>query len=349
MGQERACNHIVKLFFESEAELPLYVVYQHLKGRPDELESLRQLSLYCKSEENQRVAMEFLYTNGLFNELSRLIEKNRTSINISNRSRAIVYQLMYERKTLPKKQLKPDAPVHYLKEINRIKSSSEDDAFLILKDLLHIYCYFDMHQYGKIGTFTERVKQRIEHLQDPLLQQLFEERLTESLLIYHWKRNEVILARKYGYRLLADTDNKRKKIDLHNILAQTYLFESYDQAIQHAYFAIEIAHNIQDERAIYGLKNYTVPFISSHYQITDGICTEDKAEIAHQALANGEYEECIRILEDFPKLTPFQQYYLGAARKDKQLLQTAYRRFIDERDDYFYARLPLHVLNALDQ
>ncbi|MFC4402835.1 AimR family lysis-lysogeny pheromone receptor [Gracilibacillus xinjiangensis] len=349
MRQEWASNHICERFLKSDVEMPFYVVYQQLKGRPDELESMRHISLNCQNEDNQRVAMEYLYANGCFDELLSLIGKNRTSINISNRSRAICYQLMYDRKTLPKKQLKPDAPMRYLEEINRVKSSSDDDAFLILKNVMHIYCYFDMHQYGKIGTYKERIIQSIERLHDPLLKELFEARLAELLLIYHWKRNEVILARKYGYKLLADTNNQRKKMELHNILAQTYLFESYDQAIQHASFAIGLARNIEDERAIYGIKNYTIPFISSHYQLTDGIHTEDMAEQAHQALAKGDHRACIKILEQFRSPTPFQQYYLGKAKKDRQLLLTAYRRFIDERNDYFYARLPLHALNALDQ
>ncbi|ENH96294.1 hypothetical protein J416_11602 [Gracilibacillus halophilus YIM-C55.5] len=188
----------------------------------------------------------------------------------------------------------------------------------------------------------------MQFVNDPLLSQLLETRLDETLFIYHWKRNEMLLSRKYGYQLLRKTYNLRKVVDIHNILAQGYLFESYEQAMHHAQAALDIATEIDSERAIYGLRNYTIPFLSAHHAKTKGITTEDQAEKAHLALANGDFEMCVQILEAFDKFTPFQQYYLGKATRDKQLLRKSYRRFIEERDDYFYAMLPLQALNQLD-
>ncbi|MFC4386484.1 AimR family lysis-lysogeny pheromone receptor [Gracilibacillus marinus] len=349
MTRDNKIHPIMEQFLNSSTELPLYVIYQQIKAQPDEIDTMRLICLHCKDASNQHVAMEYLYTNGLYEDLHTVIEKNRSSIHSTIRNYALLYQIMYERKTLSKKQIKPDAPMRYVKMSNRIDSTSTDNVFHILKDLIHIYSYFDVHQYGKIGNYNDRIKERLDMLTDPLLRELLEARLDETLCIYHWKRNEVILSRKYGYKLLANTNNQRKKIDLHNIFAQTYVLESYEQAIHHATVALELAESIQDERAIYGLENYTIPFISSYHGKTDEVKTEDVAEQAHLALRKGDNKTCIELLEALPTLTPFQEYYLGLAKKDKALLRQSYRHFIEERDDYFYARLPLLALQEMDQ
>ncbi|MDX8045038.1 AimR family lysis-lysogeny pheromone receptor [Gracilibacillus sp. S3-1-1] len=341
-------DQIIKDFL-SKAEVPLYVVYRYVKGQPNELKDMRELCLASVEEANQFVALEYLYVNGLYDELNIMLKKTEHASSRWIRKATRFYQMMYERKALRAKQLKPDAPAKYIRIANRIKLEEGDYVSQILRDLLYVYSYFDMHQYGKIGTFHQLLKDNLSRVQDPLLHELLENRLTEVMFNYHWKRNELILSRKYGYKLLKETNNARKKIDIHNMLAQGYLFESYDQAMHHVFVAIELANQIQYERALYGLKNYTLPFIAAYYQRTEGITSEDLAEQAHIALAENDIDTCIRILEGFEELTPFQQYYLGKAKQDKYLLRTAYQRFIEERDDYFYARLPLEALNALDQ
>ncbi|SHM63202.1 AimR family lysis-lysogeny pheromone receptor [Gracilibacillus kekensis] len=342
-------NQIVSEFMANDTEMPLHVIYQQLRGQSHELKDMSEICLATENEENQRTAMEYLYVNGLFEELKVMIDKIKYATNRVNRKSARIYQIMYERKTIASTQIKPETPSKYIKAVNRIKIYEEDITVRILKDLVHIYGYFDMHHYGKIGTFNESIKRLLIQVKDPLLYELFESRLNETLFIYHWKRNELILSRKYGYQLLKKSNNLRKQIDIHNILAQGYLFDGYEQAMHHISVAIEMAQQLSYERATYGLKNYTLPFISAYYKKTEGISSQDSAEKAHIALAEGDTEKCIEILSDFEQLTPFQQYYLGQAKQDKYLLRTAYQRFIEERDDYFYARLPLEALNALDQ
>ncbi|UOQ50224.1 AimR family lysis-lysogeny pheromone receptor [Gracilibacillus caseinilyticus] len=342
-------NQFMNEFLTRETEMPLHVVHQQLKGHPHELQDMKEICLITKNEANLCTAMEYLYDNGLIAELKELIDKTKHAESEQLRKTSRIYQIMYNRKKLKAKQLKPDDPVYCIKYVNRIRLKDTDYRLLILRDLVQIYCYFDIHQYGKIGTFNEKIKQNLAHIKDPLQYQLFKSRLDETLFVFHWKRNEMILSRKYGYRLLTETNNIRKKIDIHNILAQGYLFESYEQAMNHICVAIEIAEQLGVERAIYGLKNYTLAFIAAYYKQTEGISSQDMAERAHIALAENDIDTCVRILEDFETLSPFQQYYLGLAKQDKHLLRTSYQRFIEERDDYFYAKLPLEALNTLDE
>ncbi|WP_163539764.1 AimR family lysis-lysogeny pheromone receptor [Gracilibacillus sp. YIM 98692] len=349
VNKKQSVHNIVNQFMQSKIELPLYVLYQQINMDPQEVDAMRVACLATKSDESQRVAMEYLYSHGLLKDLQVLIDRNKKSDNFLNRKWAEVYQLFYNRRTFSKKSAKPGSPNQYLQQVQRMKIDNDEHSLQILHDLMHIYCYFDMHQYRYIGTYNDRIKERLLDLNDPLLYKLLQSRLNETLIIYHWKRNELILSRKYGYRLLEETNNLRKKMDVHNILAQGYLFESYDQAINHVHIAIDIAKELENERALFGLTNYTLPFISSYHCKTDGIETTDKAEQAHLSLAKGDVQTCIAILEAFEELTPFQQYYLGLARQDKHLLRRSYQRFIEERDDYFYAKLPLEALHAFEQ
>lgn len=332
-------------FLQSDAELPLHVVYQQMQENVSEFKNMWEICLTVEDFDNQRIAMEYLYTNGFYDKLQMLIDKNIQSANRLNRKTARMYQLLRERKTTGKRQDR----MKLLQTANRLRLAETDYELHILRDLLHIYCYFDMNQYGKIGGYNDHIKELLPRVSDPLLKKLFTLRLHETLFIYHWKRNEMLLSRKYAYQLLKEINNPIKKVDLHNLLAQGYLFDSFDQANLHVIEAMDIAKQIQYERGIYGLKNYTLPFIAAYHRKTEGIETEDKAEQAHIALAEGNSALCIKILENFEEHTPFQQYYLGKAKQDKVLLRISYQRFVEERDDYFYARLPLEELNALDQ
>ncbi|GAA0306853.1 hypothetical protein GGQ92_001863 [Gracilibacillus halotolerans] len=338
----------IEEFFDADKERPLSLVYLQCKNQPNEREIMTKYCLETNEPANQRVALEYLYSNGLFQQLGILIEKNRQSDNKDNQMWGKMYQILCERKKIATKQLKPSTPWKHLNAIERLKIEDDNYPILLLKSLIYIYTFFDSNQYGKIGTYKARINGYLSEIRDPLLHELFRMRINEILLVYHWKRNELILSRKYGYELLNTLSNKRKIIDVHNILAQGYLFESYEQSYSHVTSALAIAESIQYERAIYGISNYTLPFISSYHGETQGITTEDYAEKAHVALANGDRNTCIRLLEKIEDKTPFQDYYLGKAKRDKDLLVNSYRRFIEERDDYFYARLPLEALKELD-
>lgn len=339
----------VAKFFDVDKEMPISLVYLQYKNQQNERQIMKQLCLETEEPFNQRIALEYLYSNGLFEELEILIEKNHQSSNKSNQIWAKFYQLLYERKKIAPKQVRQSSSWKQIQAMERWRVEEDNYPVHFLKCLVHIYHFFDTNQYGKVGTYKQRMREYFSQIRDPLLHELFKLRMNEILLVYHWKRNELILSRKYGYELLNSLSNKRKLIDVHNILAQGYLFESYDQAISHVMSAMEIAQSIGYERAIYGITNYTLPFISAYHGKTEGVTTEDHAEKAHIALANGDRNTCIRILDKIEDKTPFQIYYLGKAKKDRDLLITSYRRFIEERDDYFYAKLPLEALKELNK
>ncbi|RCW77466.1 AimR family lysis-lysogeny pheromone receptor [Saliterribacillus persicus] len=341
----------VETFKNSIVEPALSTICIQLHASETMEEATRQMKEICllsKDDNNKRVAMEFLYANGCLSELAEMIEYNNQSDNPVNHKWASVYSILLKRRTNENITKNARSSMQYLEAIEKINMEEEEHALWILKHLLYVYCYFDNHQYGKIGDYNDSIRRRMSLVKDPLLQELLDGRLAESLMVYHWKRNEMLISRKYGYHLLQSTCNWRKKIDIHNMMAQGYLYDSYDQAMYHVNEALRIAESLEYDRAIYGLSNYTKPFISAYYREVEGIETEDQAEKAHLLLAQGKRTEAIEILEKLENLTPFQQYYLGKARNDRSLLFESYQRFVNERNDYFYARLPHEALEKLE-
>ncbi|WP_186578103.1 AimR family lysis-lysogeny pheromone receptor [Aquibacillus kalidii] len=335
-------------FIVNNEELSLFHVFQMVKlteNAESALHIVRDLCLQSNSDENLRIGLEFLYSNGFLAELKQLIDINRSSQNKLNQKWAKVYQIMRNRRLKVRGNNKYEASYYYLDEINTIEA--DEVEIQCLRDLLRIFCYFDLKQYNKIGKYSDQVLSAIQKIDNLMLKELLAVRLDEAFVIYHWKRSEMILARKFGYRILNTTHNWRKKIDIHNLMALGFLFDSYEQAMYHAKVALEIATQQAFLPAVKGLTNFTIPFLSAYFGRTEGVSSSDKAEQAHLALARGDKETCISILSSFETLSPFQKYYLGKATQDESLLRESYHHFIHENNDYFYARLPLNELTKL--
>ncbi|MDC3414961.1 AimR family lysis-lysogeny pheromone receptor [Aquibacillus sp. 3ASR75-11] len=344
-GQQPLMNKSIfqEQFVVNGEELPLNLIIKMLSARyaPAEvMELMRAVCLHVTSDDNLRVSLEFLYTNGFLDDVAILINKNKQVHNARNHNWASVYQVILDRR---KNRTKPH---RYLSMLSSLKL--EEDVLLCLRDFLHVYAYYEMCQYGMLGKYLDSLTENLATIEEPLIKELFSLRLDEVLLTYHWKRNEMVMARKYGFRLLNNTYNPRKKTDIHNTMALGYVFDRYQQAMSHANEALTIAHSINHSPGVYGITNYTIPFISAYHGVTDGVTSDDEAEQAHLALARGDNAACIEIIANIEFKTPFQMYYLGKAMQDKRLLEKSYVRFIEERSDYFFARLPLLELNRLN-
>ncbi|MDC3416800.1 AimR family lysis-lysogeny pheromone receptor [Aquibacillus salsiterrae] len=335
-------------YYINGKELPLHQVYQLTFATLDQqkaIETMRQLCLTASTDENKRIGLEFLYSYGFLSDVQELIEQNLQTKNPVNHRWAAFYQIIYDRKRTKNQPYDFTKTKAYLEKVKRL--SFHEDELKCLSDFMHIYAYFELKQYNNLGHYADQLFTRIFYIEDPLLKELFSIRLDEVQVIFHWKRNEMIIARKFGYRILNTTGSLRKKVEVNNLMALGYVFDSYDQAMIHINRALTIANGIELMPAINGITNFTIPFISAYHGVTDGITTTDKAEQAHLALARGDRETCIQLLSEFESLSPFQQYYLGKALGDKALLEESRHRFIKEQSDYFYVKLPINELQKM--
>ncbi|UFT98981.1 AimR family lysis-lysogeny pheromone receptor [Radiobacillus kanasensis] len=340
--QTSQAHSLIQPFLHQETDWSMDQIFHILSASnqlEDAIEGMRQFCLQTNLSENMRVGLEFLYSHGFLDDLELLIEKNLASSNEQNRNWAKLYRVIFNRR---KRRQKPH---EYLTRLSAFHVAERE--LICMKDMLHVYAYFELRQYGMLGNYVDRLQSMIYDIDNEMLRQLFQIKLDEIWMTYYWKRNEMIMARKYGYKILKQTFNPRKKIDIHNAMGLGYVFDSYEQAIGHARDGLHIAQDINHSPGIYGISNYTIPFISAFHRQVEGVQSNDQAEMAHIALANGDIETCVSILEAFSNLSPFQQYYLGKAKKDKHLLEESHRRFIKEQSDYFYAMMPLQELKQL--
>ncbi|MBM7571244.1 AimR family lysis-lysogeny pheromone receptor [Aquibacillus albus] len=330
-------------------ELPLYQVFQIINATTTNTQqAIHQIKDFClstTSEENLRTSLEFLYSYGFLTELDQQIERNLQIENPVNQRWARLYQIIRDRRQEKAKPYDYTRTDNYLERLEALDIQDKESE--CLRDFLYVYAYFERKQYSKLGKYADRILLTLHELKDPMMKELFSIRFDEVQVIYHWKRNEMIIARKFGYRILNTTKSLRKKIDIHNMMALGFLYDSYESAIYHVNEALKIARNIDFKPAIEGIKNYTLPFISAYNGVTDGVSSADQAEKAHLALAKGDKKTCIQLLSELKTLTPFQQYYLGKAREDQSLLEESYQRFMKEQSDYFFAMLPLKELRKV--
>ncbi|MBD1221457.1 AimR family lysis-lysogeny pheromone receptor [Virgibacillus halodenitrificans] len=316
------------------------VLYQKYKDEMITKKRIKEICLQTNSPELQKTGMEFLYMNGFYTELETLILKNHQSSYTSNRKWALVYQYTLERR---KKQTPPR---ELLGRLNFIRTKEPELTCLV--ELLRVTLHYDLQEYSKLGNFLYNQPQLFNEVEDNVLRNYFHVRLYQILLTYYTLRDQVIMARKFGYRLLNQSTNAMTKIGTHIKLGLTYTFDSYTQGMYHFHQALELAKHHHIEKYDYLILQRNIPFLAAHWNRVDNIYTKDKSEQAHIEIAKGNNQNAIEILEELPLNSPFQLYYMGRAKQDKQLLLKSYREFIEKRSDHFFSKLPLAALKKMN-
>ncbi|WP_236687104.1 AimR family lysis-lysogeny pheromone receptor [Ornithinibacillus californiensis] len=323
------------------AELTLGQVILLLSQEHDEkavIELTRKYCLQSSSTIIQKQGMEFLYINGFYEDLNLLIVKNQLSNNISNKLWAEVYQIILDLRS--RKYTMGELRQH----LRGIKHSDPELQCLI--ELAIVDTYFYQMDFGKIGNFLDKQADLFDAIQDTYLLSSFNLRIYQKLFIYYWKRNELIMARKYAFRALNQTNSPSTKASLHIHLGLTYTFDTYYQGMYHLKEGLKIAKQYDLKRYIRSIENSNVPFLAAHFGRTEGIETEDISELAHLEIAKGNNEKAIELLEDIYTDSPFKMYYMGLAKQDKNLLSESCKMFV-ERSDYFFSRLPITAIKNL--
>lgn len=321
-------------FHKEGKESPLSIVYKAFMANYELSEALDLIKEYClasQSPENQRKSLEFLYGSSYFKELDEMIERNRHSGILENQQWAEVFNSFLARK---RDKIDPYRTINQLKKLEPVSVEVE-----IYKTLLTIYCYYDLRQTGKGASYFGVLVDLINEVTDPLLNKYLEERLDDFWFYYHFYRNELILCRRYGFRLVKNSNNKFKVCGVHIVLALTYMLEDYEQSLYHCNEAISISDR-NGYRFSHTVREKNIPFISAvsgHYQ---GVHTSDPIENAHLLIAKGENEEALTVLRSIENPSHLQQYYLGKALGDLDLLNKVYNAFIKD-GHFFFAKLPL--------
>lgn len=332
-----------------EDEMKLDHLITRLNVEYDEYEAKKMICDFCLhalSDDTLKFGMEYFYLNGHYDELQLLIAKNKESENESNRKWAKVYELSLERyiklktsESLPHQEI--------LKQANSIQT--DEPALICVIEFLKLGVYNQMSEFSQLGNFLDKQPLLFEQIEDAYLRKSFEIRLSQNLFMYHWVRNELIVARKYAFRVLNLASNINVVTNMHINLALTYTFDTYNQGMYHLNKALSLSEKYNLRNNIHSIKNHNIPFLSAHFKQVEGkeITTTDNSERAHIEIAKGNLEKAIDILGREKIDSPFKQYYLGVAKQDRDILLKSYSHFIGKRSDYFFSRLPLNVLRHM--
>ncbi|MFC2948880.1 AimR family lysis-lysogeny pheromone receptor [Virgibacillus sediminis] len=298
--------------------------------------ALRERCLNEKTPAMLKKGMEFLYINGFYEDMDEMIHKNRTTGIPSNHRWADVYELMMY-------AVKEDkSPYLILQQAEHFPT--DEPELKCLLEFIKLNAYLNMNRFTEFGNFLEKYQHSLDQVNDWMLKHCFQLRLYQIFLYYHLMRNEVLMARKFGYRLINHAYNDRAKINAHIKMGLSYTFESYEQGMSHLQEALKLAEKRQLQKKIHIIKNNNIPFLSAHFRRVEGITTVDKAEQAHLEIAKGNNDFAVDILEGLDRETPFRVYYLGKAKHDREILLRAYRMFIEQRKDFFFSRLSLQAI-----
>jgi len=334
---------IFKPFRQNGNETPLHIVYKAMMARYDSEQALALLKDFCLtsiSVENQRRGLELLYMSSFFDELEELILVNKQSENEENRQWAYIYDIMLERR----KSGETVDPYKILAGLDKVKPLSQEVE--LLKVFLTMYSYNSLRKNGTVGSYFDTLHELTSKIDDPLMAVYFNDRLQDFLMFYHFLRNELILCRRYGYRLLNRTHNTFKHCVAHQKLALTYALESYEQALYHSNEALRIAEQNGYTRLSHSITDKNLPFISAVNGVYEGVTTTDPIEQAHLDIARGNIDEAVEVLEKIEQPSPFQEYYLGKALNDMDRLLSAYHRFT-RSGNHFAAQFPIHEIKRI--
>ncbi|WP_377559011.1 AimR family lysis-lysogeny pheromone receptor [Ornithinibacillus salinisoli] len=301
----------------------------------------RKYCLQSTSSEIQKKGLEFLYINNFYDDLQQLIYINEESESISNRLWAKVYQIVLDRRI---KRYPPEVLRH---ELQRIKT--DEPELKCLKEFVIVDTYYDQLDFSKIGNFLSKQQVLFDAIDDHFMLSSFNLRLYQKLFIYYWKRNELIMARKYAFRAINQTNSPKTKLNMHINLGLTYSFDTYYQGMYHLKEALKIAKRYNLKQRIYSIENYNIPFLSAIFKKVNGITSNDITEQAHIEIAKGNNDKAIKLLENVELNSPFKMYYMGLAKQDSNLLIESSKFFIEKRSDYFFSKLPINALKKMGQ
>ncbi|MFD1852156.1 AimR family lysis-lysogeny pheromone receptor [Oceanobacillus bengalensis] len=304
-----------------------------------ETQMMRRFFLQTSSIDVQKKGLEFLYMNGFYDDLQLLIKINQQSDYTSNRNWARIYQILLDTKS---GQYSPEELLQQLEQLH-----TQETEVLCLKEFAKINIYYNRNQYNEFGNFLNTIEQLFLMIDDYFLLDYFKLRISQIYFVYSLMKNELIIARKYGYKVLTLTKSPSIQVDAHIKLGLSYTFDSYSQGIYHLEQALKIAKKHHLTEKIYLIEQRNIPFLSAKFKKVENISTNDISEQAHIEIAKGNDEKAVELLEDVSLDTPFRLYYMGKAKGDRNLLIRAYKEFIHERGDYFFSRLPLDELRKI--
>ena len=318
---------------------PAYKFYHHeLKDAESDVMAQERTRQFCLSNkhtklEDQLATMEFLYMNDYFKDLDRALTFDHLHPEIAQ-----LYRIVLDRKTTRLTE----------QDLKEMESwTFEHPSLRCIHLFLLVYAYYDMRKYAGMDKYTEDIQEALFTINEPLFHYYMKLRFDELTFHHYWKTNSLVLARKFAYKYISSGLAPKKLATMHHHLALTHSLDDYDQTMGYLLKTKNLGEIHQLPDIIQSVTNHSIPFTSAFHNRTENVHTTDPVEIAHLAISRGDNQRAIQILSKRASLSPFQQSYLGLAKRDLPLLRRARNRFVHENRDLFFAQLPEHYMKRI--
>jgi len=294
------------------------------------------------SAEVMLAAMDFLGMNYYEEELQLMIERNKHCLHQRNRSYARLYELIiqYQAYKLPGDEFE--------KQISRHQADFPEARALIL--IGRIYQHFHCHDYHAIGYYLDELQETILHIKDYFLRMMMTVRMDKLLFQYHWKRNELILARKHSRNILHHTYLPGQRAVQHYKMGLTFLFDDKIASFSHLAEGSKLAKQYHISCLAQLLDRQVLPIVAAHFGIPHAYLTDDPHALAYIEFQLGQIDNARKRYPKWKpeKQTAFYKYFYGLIHQNKDYLVASYHLFIRRHKDFYFSRLPMYAIQKID-
>ncbi|AIF67885.1 AimR family lysis-lysogeny pheromone receptor [Terribacillus saccharophilus] len=299
-------------------------------------------SIHSSSAEVQLAAMDFLGMNYYEEELQLMIQKNKQSLYQRNRSYAYLYELIiqYQAYKLPGDEFE--------RQISRYQADFPEAKALVLFG--RIYQHFHCHDYHAIAYYLDELQETIILIKDYFLRIMMTVRLDKLLFQYHWKRNELIIARKHSRNILQHTYLPGQRAVQHYKMGLTFLFDDKIASFSHLAEGSKMAKQYNITYLAELLDRQVLPIVAAHFGILHTYITSDPLALAYIEFQLGEVDSARKRYPKWKpeKQTAFYKYFYGLIHQNKDYLVSSYHQFIRRHKDFYFSRLPMYAIQKID-
>ncbi|MFD1738207.1 AimR family lysis-lysogeny pheromone receptor [Bacillus salitolerans] len=311
---------------------------------PMQRQQLTLLMNHTTLAENLRVAMEFYTMHGEIELLEELVNREKSSKDPLNREWAEVYEIVVQR-------YKGELFGEKLNQIVLSRNSQSKELHLLLC-ILHMFGVYDIGEYEAFFKVSNAILPEVQHFENEYIKTSYELHLYNLFCFSHLLANKVEECRHIATCIVTQTHYLRYPIvasNAYHVLAQSYMFESFEESMKYIKRAEEIISILPDKKKVQKSKdiNNTKEFLRSYWKRELDSNPDSLAELAHRHIVRGNIDMGIDILDEIRTkqgnhLTAFQWYYYGLATNNMDCFKQAKQIFTSNKDRFF-----IHILKSI--
>ncbi|MBM6616540.1 AimR family lysis-lysogeny pheromone receptor [Bacillus suaedaesalsae] len=298
---------------------------------------LIELITNSTSFQTRRLGMEYYITQGEAELLESLIESEKESTDPLNREWAYTYEIL----------LKKNKGLLYGDRLNEtvlsMKSTSKETHLLLC--ILHMFGVYQAGQYESFFKVSEAILPEVQQIEDTFIRNSYELHLLELYCFSHLLMNQIDACRNKAMFMIEKAKANRfpiSAINAYHNLAHSYMFESFDKAVQYLDQGQLLISLLPEDKAANRQRelNKTRDFLRSLWKKELETTPEDIVERAHRYIVRGEKEKGLRILDEIKikqgnNLSAFQWYYYALGTGKEEHFLRAKQIFSAKKDKFF--------------